>query len=66
LWKLLAEQFHAELADEVIEALTLAYPHASGRDIKELLKLTTRYCNVKQIPLSAEAFRLCALFRGYA
>ncbi|MDB5909708.1 MAG: ATPase central domain protein [Massilia sp.] len=66
LWKLLAEQFGADLSDELIEALTIAYPKASGRDIKELLKLATRYCNAKQIPPSEEAFRLCALFRGYA
>lgn len=66
LWKLLAEQFGADLDDELVEALTAAYPAASGRDIKELLKLATRYCKAKQIPLSPEAFRLCALFRGYA
>jgi len=66
LWTLLADQFGADLSGDLIDALTVAYPKASGRDIKELLKLTTRYCNVKQIPLSMEAFRLCALFRGYA
>jgi hypothetical protein len=65
LWKLLAEQFGADLTDDLIEVLTIAYPQASGRDIKELLKLTTRYCEAKQIPLSEDAFRLCALFRGY-
>jgi hypothetical protein len=66
LWKLLAQQFGADLGDDLVEALTAAYPNASGRDIKELLKLATRYCEAKQIPLSQEAFRLCALFRGYA
>jgi hypothetical protein len=66
LWKLLAQQFGADLSDDLIEALTISYPKASGRDIKELLKLATRYCKAKQIPPSEEAFRLCALFRGYA
>src|SRR3984893_7693238 len=66
LWKLLAEQFGADLTDDLIEVLTIAYPKASGRDIQELLKLTTRYCSAKQIPLSADAFRTCALFRGHA
>jgi hypothetical protein len=66
LWKLLAEQFGAGLTDDLIEALTIAYPKASGRDIKELLKLATRYCKAKQIPPSEDVFRLCALFRGYA
>ncbi|MDB5776929.1 MAG: family ATPase [Herbaspirillum sp.] len=66
LWKLLAEQFGAELSDDLVEALTIAYPKASGRDMKELLKLVSRYCKAKQIPPSEDAFRLCALFRGYA
>jgi hypothetical protein len=66
LWKLLAEQSGADLTDDLIEALTSAYPKASGRDVKELLKLTTRYCRAKQIPLSEDAFKMCALFRGHA
>ncbi|HEV7815830.1 MAG TPA: ATP-binding protein [Janthinobacterium sp.] len=66
LWQLLAQQFGADLGDDLIEALTTAYPQASGRDIKELLKLATRYCKAKQIPPSEDAFRVCALFRGYA
>ncbi|MDB5962770.1 MAG: family ATPase, partial [Massilia sp.] len=66
LWKLLGEQFGAALSDDLIEALTVTYPRASGRDMKELLKLVTRYCKAKNLPLSSEAFRLCALFRGYA
>jgi AAA+ superfamily predicted ATPase len=66
LWKLLAEQFGADLDDALIEELTVRYPKASGRDIKELLKLATRYCKAKQLPLSEDVFRLCALFRGNA
>jgi hypothetical protein len=64
LWKLLGEQLGANLGDDLIEALTSTYPKASGRDVKELLKLTTRYCRAKEIPLSEDAFRMCALFRG--
>ena len=66
LWKSLSQQFDADLSDELIEKLTDTYPQASGRDIKELLKLTTKYCRAKKIPLSLEAFRQCAVFRGYS
>jgi hypothetical protein len=66
LWRLLAEQFGAGLSEELIDLLTLEYPTASGRDMKELLKLTTRYCAAKGIALSKEAFEVCALFRGHA
>jgi len=66
LWKLLAVQLGATIDDDLIDTLTRMYPQASGRDIKELLKLTTRYCRAKQVPLSEEAFKTCALFRGHA
>ncbi|SCB27151.1 ATP-binding protein [Cupriavidus alkaliphilus] len=64
LWQLQAAQFGAELDDGLIDALINAYPTASGRDIKELLKLATRYGKAKGIPLSMDVFRLCGQFRG--
>lgn len=64
LWKSMAAQFHVELPDELVERLTVLYPEASGRDIKELLKLTTKFCKAKNIPLSEQAFRQCGVFRG--
>ena len=64
LWKTLAEQFQVELSDKLIASLVDAYPRASGRDIKELLKLTARFCQSKGQPLSLEAFAQCAVFRG--
>ncbi|AGW94987.1 MULTISPECIES: AAA family ATPase [Cupriavidus] len=64
LWRLQAAQFGAELGDGLIEVLIRAYPKASGRDIKELLKLATRYGKAKGIPLSEDVFRLCGQFRG--
>lgn len=64
LWKTLALQFNADLSDELIDALSNIYSKCSGRDIKELLKLTSKFCKSKQIPLSEDAFRQCAVFRG--
>jgi hypothetical protein len=64
LWKSLSSQFKVDLSDELIEELTRSYPQISGRDIKELLKLTTKFCKSKKIPLSSDAFRQCAVFRG--
>ncbi|MNR79997.1 ATPase family [compost metagenome] len=64
LWKSLATQFHADLSDELIDSLSNIYAKCSGRDIKELLKLTSKYCKSKQIPFSEETFRQCAVFRG--
>lgn len=64
LWHTLAGQFDVRLDDALIETLADTYSDASGRDIKELLKLTARFCKSKQLPLSAEAFAQCAVFRG--
>ncbi|RXZ36314.1 AAA family ATPase [Oxalobacteraceae bacterium CAVE-383] len=66
LWKSLALQFNADLSADLIERLTTTYAAASGRDIKELLKLTSKFCKAKDIPFSEDAFRQCAVFRGYA
>ncbi|MBA4743278.1 MAG: ATP-binding protein [Azoarcus sp.] len=64
LWHTLADQFDVELPEGLIETLADTYADASGRDIKELLKLTARFCRSKDIPLSQEAFAQCAVFRG--
>ena len=45
-------------------ALVVAYAGASGRDIKELLKLTLKFCKGRNVLLSEEAFAQCAAFRS--
>ena len=64
LWGALAGQLGVELPQPLVERLVADYAGASGRDIKELLKLTGKYCRRKRLPLSAEAFAQCAVFRG--
>ena len=64
LWETLSTQFQVELSDEMIAGLTRSFPDTSGRDIKELLKLTAKFCRSKNIPVTEDAFRQCAIFRG--
>jgi SpoVK/Ycf46/Vps4 family AAA+-type ATPase len=64
LWKSLAQQFNTELSDDLVERLIVSYPAASGRDIKELLKLTLKFCKGRNLLLSEEAFAQCAVFRS--
>lgn len=64
IWKVLSSQYNVPLSDDLIAQLTAKYPFASGRDIKELLKLVTRWLDKKKEPLSMEVFRKCAQFRG--
>lgn len=64
LWKTLSAQFQVELSDDLIGLLVRDFPNSSGRDIKELLKLTSRLCSSTGAPVSIEAFHECAIFRG--
>ncbi len=64
LWRTLSAQFGADIPGPLQEELLACYPQISGRDIKELIKLATRYCAHKGLPLTAEVFALCAVFRG--
>ncbi|HVK32700.1 MAG TPA: ATP-binding protein [Burkholderiaceae bacterium] len=66
LWRTLAAQLGVALPDSLVEALVADYAGASGRDIKELLKLTSKYCRRKGLALSTQAFAQCAVFRGVA
>ena len=59
----MAAQLGSDMPDELVDELVVAYAGASGRDIKELLKLTSKYCRRKGVPLSAQAFAQCAVFR---
>jgi hypothetical protein len=64
LWRTLAAQLGVEMPEALVDALVVDYAGASGRDIKELLKLTSKYCRRKGIALSSPAFAQCAVFRG--
>ncbi len=64
LWHSLADQFNVELSDDLVYKLVRDFPNSSGRDIKELLKLTSRLCRSIDSPITLEAFHECAIFRG--
>ena len=40
IWRVLSEQFNVELAEDVLVEVTKTFPHISGRDIKNILKLS--------------------------
>jgi hypothetical protein len=64
LWEVLSSQYNVKLSEALILELIELFPASSGRDIKELLKLTSKFIRHKGIPTNAEAFRQCAMFRG--
>lgn len=64
LWTILSNQFELIIPEKRIDRLVAEFKGISGRDIKQLLKLTAKYCKRKNVKLDVEAFRICAMFRG--
>jgi len=64
IWAVMTEQFGLILDLALLEELPDIFPEATGRDIKGLVKLVTKYCKQKQVPPSSEVFRRCSIFRG--
>lgn len=64
IWAVLSEQFQFPLPTPLIDALSDRFQNVSGRDIKELLKLSAKWCRQKDVPPSLDVFVTCAQFRG--
>ncbi len=64
IWSVLSEQFQFPLPEPLIDELTDHFNDISGRDIKELLKLTAKWCRQKKVSPSMEVFLSCSQFRG--
>ncbi|MEM0910549.1 MAG: AAA family ATPase [Pseudomonadota bacterium] len=64
IWTVMSNQFNLKLSDSLIKALADQYPQASGRDIKGLAKLTSKYCGHKSVEPTMAVFKKCSVFRG--
>jgi SpoVK/Ycf46/Vps4 family AAA+-type ATPase len=64
IWTVLAKQFEVDISQPLIEELVRGFDKASGRDIKNLLRLTKRYVEARGLSYSLDVFRQCAQFRG--
>lgn len=69
IWTIQAQQFGAtkDFVDspKLLGQLLDQFPKVGGRDIRKLLELTTKYCRVKETPLTLDAFRKCGVFKGF-
>ena len=64
IWGVMTEQFGLAIEPDLLARLPDIFPEATGRDIKGLAKLVTKYCNQKAVPPTVEVFRRCSIFRG--
>lgn len=64
IWRVMTEQFGLQVEDALIAQLAEIFPHATGRDIKGLAKLTAKFCGHKSVAPTLEVFKRCSVFRG--
>lgn len=64
IWNVMCEQFALRVDDAVLDQLVDTFPSASGRDIKGLAKLVSKYCHHKKLAPTRDVFMRCAIFRG--
>lgn len=64
IWRVMTEQFGLQVDDALIGQLAEIFPHATGRDIKGLAKLTAKFCGHKSVAPTLEVFKRCSMFRG--
>lgn len=64
IWQVMATQFGLAVDPTLFDTLAEVFPDATGRDIKGLTKLVTKYCHHKQTAPTLEVFRRCSVFRG--
>jgi AAA+ superfamily predicted ATPase len=64
IWGVMSEQFALGLNEEMIATLVDLFPQTSGRDIKGLAKLVSKYCRHRDSRPDLDVFKRCAIFRG--
>jgi hypothetical protein len=64
IWRVMTQQFGLEVDAALIDQLAERFPHATGRDIKGLSKLTAKFCTHKSVAPTLDVFERCSVFRG--
>lgn len=64
IWAGLAAQFGVQLPKELVEVLVEDFPQATGRDIKNLLRLSLRIARSRGVDIDREIVRQCSMFRA--
>jgi len=64
IWRVMIDQFALDVDDHLINQLVECFPEATGRDIKGLSKLVTKFCQHKKVTPALDVFKRCSIFRG--
>jgi hypothetical protein len=64
VWSVLASQMGVEISDEVITQALYAFPTATPRDIKQIIRLAARVAQKMDVAMSEDLLRMVAQFRA--
>ncbi|MGZ4970729.1 MAG: ATP-binding protein [Methylobacter sp.] len=64
IWQVMVEQFELDVDADLINQLVDIFPEATGRDIKGLSKLVSKFCQHKKVAPTLDVFKRCSIFRG--
>jgi len=64
IWQVMVEQFGLDVDTDLINQLVTSFPEATGRDIKGLSKLVSKFCQHKKVTPTLDVFKRCSIFRG--
>lgn len=64
IWQAMTSQLSLDIDDALIDKLVNLFPNATGRDIKGLTKLASKFCQHKQVEADIDVFSRCSIFRG--
>lgn len=64
VWRVMAEQQGYDFPDDLVASLVDAFPKATPRDVKHLLRLALRVSLAREEPLDEALFRRVAAFRA--
>lgn len=64
IWKMLSKHYNVPMSDDLISKIVVYFDNVAGRDVKELLKLVSKYISQREAEVDFEVFRKCAMFRG--
>lgn len=64
LWASLLGEFNIELSKDEIGKAVEVFPNVTGRDIQNLVRLTSRYCTATGEPFTLQALIDCSVFKS--
>jgi len=64
LWQGLLAEFNVDLDKDELKRAVEVFPTVTGRDIQNLIRLTSRYCTAVEEPFNLQALIDCSIFKS--